>query len=256
MTSPEKNYDIFIGDLHIRSNYSDGKSSIKEIVLGARKTGFDFISITDRNQLDGSKYAKLLVEETGLGLIAILGEEVSAPWGNLLALNIDELVSPDMTPQEICKTVHKQGGYVFASHPYWIDTREEFWEKGLFDSLLKQKDIDGFELINSESVPPYDNLPVIQKYYSLRMQKIFYPVIGGSGSLEAKSIGKNIRMYVLAESLTEKNILDAILAGRCVIEWQKKFYGEDKYFSEIDIWFRKNYIDHLQQCQEEVSKDT
>ena len=63
-------------------------------------------------------------------------------------------------------------------------------------------------------------------------------------------------MYVLAESLTEEHIMEAILAGRCVVEWQKRYYGEDKYFSEIDLWFREFFIDHLQQCQEEVSLHT
>jgi hypothetical protein len=251
--SPPENYNIYIGDLHIHSSYSDGKSSIKEIILTARKVGFDFIAITDHNQVEGSKQAKLLAEKSGLGLLVISGEEISAPWGHLLALKIENQISHKITPQEVCKEAHQQGGYVFASHPYWLDTREEFWDKGLFDSLLAKKDIDGLELINCEAVPPYDNLPVIQKYYSLRMKEKFYPVIGSSDAHEAESLGKEVRMYVLAESLTEEHIMDAILRGRCVIEWQKRYYGEDKYFSEIDMWFRESFISHLQQCQEEVT---
>jgi len=253
MSSQKKNYNIYVGDLHIHSNYSDGKNSVKEIVLAARNVGFDFIAITDHNQVEGSKHAKLLVEKIGLGLLVISGEEISASWGHLLALKIQKQIPHEITPQEVCEDAHQQGGYVFASHPYWLDTREEFWNKGLFDSLLVKKDIDGFELINSSGIPSSDNLPVIQKYYSLRLQKKFYPVIGNSDAHEVKSLGKVIRMYVLAESLTEGQIIKAILEGRCVIEWKKRYYGEDKYFSEIDLWFRENFINHLQQCQEEVT---
>lgn len=253
MCPQKKNNNIYVGDFHVHSSYSDGKSSIKEIVLAARNVGFDFIALTDNNNVEGLTHSKLLIDQIGLGLLVIPGEEITAPWGHLLAFNIEEKIPNDITPQEMCRNAHYQGGYIFAAHPYWIDTREEFWDKGLFDSLLDKKLIDGFELVNSETVPPYDNLPVIQKYHSLKMRKKFCPVIGGSDSRDVKTLGKDIKVYVLAESLSDVSILKAVTEGRCVIEWQKKYYGDDKYFSEIDMWYRENFISHLQQCQEEVA---
>jgi len=212
--------------------------------------------VTDCEGVEGSEHARLLVDETEMDMLVIKGREVVADWGCLLAYNIKENFSEKGEPGTICGEIHKQGGYAFAAHPYWIDTRETFWEKGLFESMLEEGDLDGFELINAEAVPPYDNIPVIEKHYALRVKKKFYPVVGNSGSRSVKTIGKNIKMYVLAESLTEKHIMDAILKGRCVMEWQKRFYGEDQYFSDIDLWFREDYIEHLQKCQEEVGKNS
>lgn len=254
MADSGKNYNIYIGDLHMHSTYSDGENSVDELVISARKAGLDFIAITDHNTVEGGHHAKALISKLGLNMLAITGEEISAEWGHLLALNTQTHVDVSDDPRVVCSAVKSQGGYVFASHPYWMDTRVKFWDSGLFDLLLKDKQINGFELINAGAVPPYDNMPVIQKYHSMRLKKEFYPVIGDSDAHSAAAVGKDVRMYVLAESLTETAIMGAILEGRCVIEWQKRFYGEDKYFSEIDLWYRENFIEHLQQCRQETAK--
>ena len=45
---------MLIADLHIHSNHSDGKDSVKEILNVAIKKQLDVISITDHDTLNGS----------------------------------------------------------------------------------------------------------------------------------------------------------------------------------------------------------
>ena len=42
-------------DLHIHSNYSDGKADFKEIIDSAKDKGYKLISITDHNTVEGHK---------------------------------------------------------------------------------------------------------------------------------------------------------------------------------------------------------
>jgi hypothetical protein len=181
-----------------------------------------------------------------------MGEEISADWGHLLAYGIKDPVPPTLHPEDMCKLVRAKGGFLFAAHPTLKDTREVFWEKGLCEALLVNNLVDGFELINAESVTGPENIEVINKYREYCQQGKDYPVIGNSDAHSKEQIGKNIRMYVLAESSTEDHILRAITQKRCVIEWQRRFYGNADYISEVDLWYSEHFIEHLHQCQQEV----
>ncbi|MEA3223063.1 MAG: DNA polymerase/3'-5' exonuclease PolX [Thermodesulfobacteriota bacterium] len=54
-------YNDVRGDLHIHSNYSDGKNSIKEIAEFAKDLGYEYIAITDHSR--SAKYANGLDEK-------------------------------------------------------------------------------------------------------------------------------------------------------------------------------------------------
>ena len=72
-------------NLHIHSNYSDGKADFKEIIDSAKKNGYKLISITDHNTVEGHKKYK---DE-----ILITGAEFDCWFGyvfiHLLAYGID-----------------------------------------------------------------------------------------------------------------------------------------------------------------------
>lgn len=63
------------GDFHMHSNFSDGKFSVSELLDLYKKSGYDIVSITDHDTLDGCKeaieYGKLI------GLKVIAGIEIS-----------------------------------------------------------------------------------------------------------------------------------------------------------------------------------
>jgi len=101
------------GAIHIHTNYSDGTSTIKQIVRAAKKAGLEWIIITDHNNLTGLK-------EEGWydGVAVIVGEEISPKLGDhYLAFDITQAISEKLHPQEFINEVNNQGGFGFIAHP-------------------------------------------------------------------------------------------------------------------------------------------
>lgn len=64
-----------IGDLHCHSKLSDGSTSLEDIVFYAKRSGLDFISITDHDTMSGTSRAEILGKRYGIGVIP--GMEIS-----------------------------------------------------------------------------------------------------------------------------------------------------------------------------------
>lgn len=69
-----------IGDLHCHTTLSDGSLGIEDIIVQAKKTGVDFISITDHDTMSSISRAKVLGERYGVQTIP--GVELSA-WDKM-----------------------------------------------------------------------------------------------------------------------------------------------------------------------------
>ncbi len=107
----------YIGAIHIHSKFSDGSGDIKAICRAARRAGLSWIVITDHNNMD--------IEEGFIeGVCAIKGEEISPSNNHYLALGINNLISPCLSPSEITQAVRAQGGFGIASHPDESDNRK------------------------------------------------------------------------------------------------------------------------------------
>lgn len=65
-----------IGDLHCHTKLSDGSLGIEDIISQAKRTGVDFISITDHDTISSASRAAVLGERYGVRVIA--GAEFSA----------------------------------------------------------------------------------------------------------------------------------------------------------------------------------
>ena len=65
-----------IGDLHCHTTLSDGSLGIEDIIVQAKRTGIDFISITDHDTMSSINRAKILGERYGVQTIP--GVELSA----------------------------------------------------------------------------------------------------------------------------------------------------------------------------------
>lgn len=64
------------GDLHCHTKLSDGSLGIEDIIIQAKRTGIDFLSITDHDTLSSSSRATVLGERYGVHIIP--GVELSA----------------------------------------------------------------------------------------------------------------------------------------------------------------------------------
>ena len=65
-----------IGDLHCHTKLSDGSLGIEDIIVQAKRTGIDFISITDHDTMSSISRAKILGERHGVHTLP--GVELSA----------------------------------------------------------------------------------------------------------------------------------------------------------------------------------
>ena len=65
-----------IGDLHCHTKLSDGSLGIEDIIVQAKRTGIDFISITDHDTMSSVSRAKVLGERYGVQVLP--GVELSA----------------------------------------------------------------------------------------------------------------------------------------------------------------------------------
>ena len=161
-------------NLHIHTNYSDGKADFKKVLDNAKKNGYKLISITDHNTVEGHKHYQ---DE-----ILITGVEFDCWFGyvfiHLLAYNID-VNHPSLCPflaktkaetegdlirlfarrnvPELIKAIHEAGGIAVLAHPacYWAISLER-----LVKNLIKHG-LDGIEVFY-----PYPRFRKIVKFHS------------------------------------------------------------------------------------------
>ena len=163
-------------DLHIHSNYSDGKADFEKIIEDAKKSGYKLISITDHNTVEGHKKYK---DE-----ILVPGVEFDCWFGyvfiHLLAYNIN-VNHPALEPfmaktkaetegdvirlfsrrniPKLIKAIHEAGGISILAHPacYWALSLEN-----LVKNLMKLG-LDGIEVYY-----PYPRFRKIVKFHSAK----------------------------------------------------------------------------------------
>ena len=170
----EEDYKSGKIDLHIHSNYSDGKADFKSIIDNAKKSGYKLIAITDHNTVEGHKRYQ---DE-----ILVTGAEFDCWFGyvfiHLLAYDID-VNHPSLTPflakskaetegdiirlfsrrnvPKLIQAIHEAGGIAVLAHPacYWAISLERLVKK------LMKYDLDGIEVYY-----PYPRFRKIVKFHS------------------------------------------------------------------------------------------
>jgi predicted metal-dependent phosphoesterase TrpH len=105
-----------LADLHIHTIYSyDGTTSVHAVLRRARQIGLNVIAITDHDEINGAlKTLELAVE---YGVEVIPGIEITTAEGDLLALNVTEIVPRDLSLIETVLRVRQLGGFCIAPHP-------------------------------------------------------------------------------------------------------------------------------------------
>src|SRR5690242_15512411 len=103
-------------DLHCHTNASfDSLSDPRSVVKAAATRGLTHLAITDHDRIDGALRARDAAPD---GLVVIIGEEVRAADGDLIALFLDESVEPHRPVRETIEAVRAQGGLVGIPHPF------------------------------------------------------------------------------------------------------------------------------------------
>lgn len=135
-------------NLHIHSNFSDGKLSPQELLEDAKKKGYKLIAIADHNTVDGYKKTDILKSEMVLTaiefdcwykgvLVHILGYGIDIFNEKLLCLcakNKKETEADFVRlfnkrhPKEVIAAIHDAGGVAVLAHPacYWAINLDQF----------------------------------------------------------------------------------------------------------------------------------
>lgn len=163
-------------NLHIHTNYSDGKADFKKVLDNAKKNGYKLISITDHNTVEGHKHYQDEILATGVEFDCWFGYV----FIHLLAYNID-VNHPSLCPflaktkaetegdlirlfarrnvPELIKAIHEAGGIAVLAHPacYWAISLERLVKK------LMKHGLDGIEVFY-----PYPRFRKIVKFHSAK----------------------------------------------------------------------------------------
>ncbi len=109
-------------DLHIHTSASDGMAHAREVLDHvAERTDLDVVAITDHDDIRGAWHARELWAKGKYRFDFVMGVEVTAIEGHVLALFIEEPV-PNLCPVEkVLEAVHRQGGVCVVAHPMnWL----------------------------------------------------------------------------------------------------------------------------------------
>ncbi len=191
-------------DLHIHSNHSDGKSSVREILKSAIAKRLDVISITDHDTLNGSLEAIEIVREEQLPIKVIRGVEISTAQGHLLAYRINKEIDKGIDLIEAVKLVMDLGGVTSLAHPF------QFYRNGAI-RLKFFKVVDCIEVFNAKSLPIFNG---ISNFFCKLYKK---GKTAGSDAHKAEFIGCGI-VLIKVNSNDEKSILNALKNGRCRVK--------------------------------------
>lgn len=169
----------------------------KELIPYAKKVGLNGIAITDHDRIDGAlRLAKTVTE-----ILIIPGIEISSLDGHIIGLNIQELVSKNLSAEETIEKIHGFGGLAVACHP-----------KAIFKASLGEKTnlkFDAIEVINSSAIP----FKRSERKAREIAKSLGVPQVGGSDAHYAPEIGL---AYTLIDAEPDcDKMVKAISRGLC-----------------------------------------
>ena len=184
-------------DFHIHTHYSfDGSASPQDIVDVAIEKGINCLAITDHRELKGAVIAKEYAKDKSI--LIIPGIEINSRQGDILGLNLKEVIPDKLSARETVKRIKGQGGTVIISHPFGFMC--SFNKKMLKDMLLE---IDGVEVLNN-SLFRGNNKKALEF-----AQKHNLAFTAGSDSHSLNSVGKAY-LEIPGEDLSVEEVLEAV----------------------------------------------
>ncbi|GIW02253.1 PHP domain-containing protein [Roseiflexus sp.] len=191
-------------DIHIHTRYSDGHSSVAQVLEYADHIGLRVIAITDHDTIDGALEAQRMAR--GFDVEVIIGEEVSTTDGHLLVLFLTHALPPRRPASETIAAAHAQGALCIVAHPF-------DWLVSSFGTPLLRYcggdhpiwPVDGVEAFNA-SLP----LPGMNARAASVATTLGLPACGGSDAHHFSTVGLG---YTLFPGTTANDLRQAIIHG-------------------------------------------
>ena len=239
------------GDFHMHSTASDGAHSPEYVAASCRKTGFDFMALTDHRLYEPSLVAQQAMAEFGCDMLVTPGEEVHLADNGVHVINfggtgsVNKLAADDegayfAAVDEYMKTVPTQydevtrfqvaasewafdrirecGGVAMFCHPYWRPRGHNYIGEDAIDLLLERRRFDVLEVIGGfESFEYEGNLLSVARWREETAKGRTIPVAGVSDSHDCDtSLTGWYYTVVFAEELSFESIAAAIRSDRSV----------------------------------------
>ncbi|NWG22171.1 MAG: PHP domain-containing protein [Chloroflexi bacterium] len=196
-------------DIHVHTRYSDGQSSVAQVLDQADRVGLQVIAITDHDTIDGALEARRMAR--GFDVEVVVGEEVSTADGHLLVLFLERVLPPGRPASETIAAAHEQGALCIVAHPF-------DWLVPSFGAALLQHcagaspawPVDGVEVFNA-SLP----LPGMNARAAAATADLGLSAFGGSDAHHYSTVGLGYTLFAGAgaDDLRQAMIRGDVRAG-------------------------------------------
>ena len=239
------------GDFHMHSTASDGVHAPEYVAATCRKTGFDFMALTDHRLYDPSLVAQKAMAKFGCDMLVTPGEEVHLADNGVHIINfggsssINKLAADDepayfAAVDEYLATVPTKydevtrfqvaasewafdrirdcGGVAMFCHPYWRPGSHNYIGGDTIDLIMERNRYDVLEVIGGFEVADIeDNMLAVSRWQEEKAKGKKIPVAGVSDSHDCDtSLTGWYYTIVFAEELSFESIAKAIRDDRSV----------------------------------------
>ena len=243
------------GDFHMHSNCSDGVQSPEYVAATCRKTGFDFMCLTDHKKYAPSLQARDFMAEFENDMLVVPGEEVHLPDNPVHIVNfggntsINDLAYADESkyraavkgymkdlPGEYDETIRfavaasewifdrirDAGGIGMFCHPYWRPMNHGSIQEGMVELLMEHNRFDVLEVFGG--FPEKDaecNMLAFSRWQEERAKGKKIPVAGISDSQDCDGdLAGWYYTVIFAEKAEFDSLAEAIRQERSVaVHW-------------------------------------
>ncbi|CAN6612377.1 hypothetical protein TRVA0_005S00936 [Trichomonascus vanleenenianus] len=192
------------GDLHVHSEYSDGKYSLHELVELANGNGLDFFFSTEHNTFSANLVWGKELQVAHPSLLVGRGIEVTTRYGHWNALGLETAqwvefrYAEDADLTRAIESVHDNGGIAVLNHPYDLGLFCD-WQFGIVPALDALEVWNGRWKRNAECVR---NIRALELWDSLLKKGHRLGAVGGSDAHQPGDVVGLPQTVVHADELT------------------------------------------------------
>ena len=207
-----------LADLHIHTIYSyDGTASVPAVLKRAKQVGLDILAITDHDEIQGA--LKALEMAPNYGIEVIPGIEITTAEGDLLALNITEMVERGQSLTDTVLKVGELGGFCIAPHPMAGGFGMKSLSAYSIMKALRNRDVArvliGIETYNATALDRMSN-----HYAHILGEHLGIAKFGNSDAHVAEAVGLGATEF---EGHTSKDLLRAIRRRKTSVHKKKEW---------------------------------